>query len=79
MEAKIPQTKQEAYAQLDEMLSEEEKSKLVIHWACGSGITGFMSKARRMLNVWLKPSGLRCCFVMQMACQRRSLNHTKDT
>lgn len=29
MEAKIPQTKQEAYAQLDEMLSEAEKSKLV--------------------------------------------------
>ena len=29
MEAKIPQTKQEAYAQLDEMLSEEGKSKLV--------------------------------------------------
>ena len=29
METKIPQTKQEAYAQLDEMLSEEEKSKLV--------------------------------------------------
>ena len=29
METKIPQTKQEAFAQLDEMLSEEEKSKLV--------------------------------------------------
>ena len=28
-ETKIPQTKQEAFAQLDEMLSEEEKSKLV--------------------------------------------------
>lgn len=29
MATKIPQTKQEAFAQLDEMLSEEEKSELV--------------------------------------------------
>ena len=28
MEAKIPQTKQEAYAQLDEMLSEKDKCEL---------------------------------------------------
>ena len=29
METKIPQTKQEAFAQLDEMLSEKDKSELV--------------------------------------------------
>jgi len=29
MQTKIPQTKQEAYAQLDEMLSEKDKSELV--------------------------------------------------
>ena len=30
METKIPQTKQEAFAQLDEMLSEKDKKDLVV-------------------------------------------------
>jgi len=57
METKIPQTKNEAFTQLDAMLSDKEKSEMVktnpieytFHWVCcGFGTTGSMNGKRKM-------------------------------
>ena len=55
MDIKIPQTKREAYAQLDEMLSEDDKSAImngdllnsISRWGCGFGITGSMNRRKQ--------------------------------
>ena len=49
MPTKIPQTKQEAFAQLDEMLSEEEKSELVK----GDAIEYHFSLGMWIRNNWI--------------------------
>ena len=57
MATKIPQTKNEAFTQLDAMLSDKEKSEMVktnpieytFHWVCcGFGTTGSMNGKRKM-------------------------------
>ena len=49
METKIPQTKQEAFAQLDEMLSEKDKNDLVI----GDAIEFHFSLGMWIRNNWI--------------------------
>ena len=49
METKIPQTKQEAFAQLDEMLSEEDKNELVK----GDAIEFHFSLGMCIRNNWI--------------------------
>ena len=49
METKIPQTKNEAFAQLDAMLSEKEKSKL----AYGDAIEYHFSLGMWIRNNWI--------------------------
>lgn len=49
METKIPQTKQEAFAQLDEVLSEKDKSDLVI----GEAIEFHFSLGMWIRNNWI--------------------------
>ena len=49
METKIPQTKQEAFAQLDEMLSEEDKKELVK----GDAIEFHFSLGMCIRNNWI--------------------------
>ncbi len=49
MESKIPQTKQEAFAQLDEMLSEKDKKKL----ANGEAIEFHFSLGMWIRNNWI--------------------------
>ena len=49
METKIPQTKQEAFAQLDEMLSEEDKKELVK----GDAIEFHFSLGMWIRNNWI--------------------------
>ena len=49
METKIPQTKQEAFAQLDEMLSEKDKKDLVV----GDAIEFHFSLGMWIRNNWI--------------------------
>ena len=56
METKLPHTKNEAFAQLDAMLSEEDRNAIMngnpfefyFSPGCGFGTTGSMSRMKRM-------------------------------
>ncbi len=82
-----PKTKQEAFAQLDEMLSEKDKNELAngdaieYHFSLGMWIRNnwIYEQAKRMLSVWQKHLGMICGLSIRIVCQERSSNHIKDT
>lgn len=57
MEIKIPQTKQEAFAQLDALLSEKDKSEL----ANGDAIEFHFSLGMWIRNNWIYEAGRGSC------------------
>ena len=86
METKIPQTKNEAFAHLDAMLSEEEKSKLAksdaieYHFTLGMWIRNNWIYEQNEEDVNCLAKAFRTDFIVfdPDSFQERSLNHIKD-
>lgn len=73
METKIPQTKQEAFAQLDEMLSEKDKNELVK----GEAIEFHFSLGMWIRNNWIYEQVEEddACYTAADDCLQRQFHH----